>query len=171
MQFGASKPHKFCADTIYRTIKGDVTVVHAIYNPRYIAPTTCSFMAAFIANAVSYVAHMFDSPYNPVRVDMPMDPEEQCYSLSFTKDQIKEYKEVGPIDLDILWIELNYGVRGKLYIYVYRRVQHCQAGKSVHAVYNGGSGRLRNTTICPALLRSSPCSSLRSMAMWWYGMS
>ena len=55
---------------------------------------TVSVMAAFLASAASYVAHMFDAPYTPVRVDMPMDPEEPCYSLSFSKDQVKEYKEV-----------------------------------------------------------------------------
>ena len=52
-------------------------------------------MAAIVAGAVSYIARLFDTPYDPVRVDMPMDPEEPCYSLSFSKDQVTEYKEVG----------------------------------------------------------------------------
>ena len=51
-------------------------------------------MAAFVAGAVSYISHLFDTPYDPVRVDMPMDPEEPCYSLSFSKDQVIEYREV-----------------------------------------------------------------------------
>eukprot|EP00731_Ephydatia_muelleri_P006990 Em0003g1238a len=50
-------------------------------------------MAAFVASAVSYISHLFDTPYDPVRVDMPMDPEEPCYSLSFSKDQVNEYRE------------------------------------------------------------------------------
>ena len=54
-------------------------------------------MAALVASTVSYIAHLFDTPYDPVRVDMPMDPVEPCYSLSFSKDQVEEYKEVSPL--------------------------------------------------------------------------